>query len=173
MQRVLTNWKMCIPDTFLLFCFVCQSQFGKINIVGLYCSTFNFEMCTAKKVSQIRTLKIITLFEHLKVFCLHTPSVLDFNTISCSQIIIWNTWCMQTEYLKMFEKCYNFQCSNLGHCFLQCGHSRFRNLCNCWVFCSGYVEAIQSLENLHYHFYIFNPILYTHRAKWNDGGKII
>ncbi len=36
---------------------------------------------TAKKGSQIRTLKIVTLIEHLKVFCLHTPSVLDFNTI--------------------------------------------------------------------------------------------
>ena len=34
-----------------------------------------------KRVSQIRTLKIVTLnIEHLKVFCLHTPSVPDFNT---------------------------------------------------------------------------------------------
>ncbi len=27
----------------------------------------------------------------------------------------------QTEHFKMFDKCYNFQCSNLGH-FLQCSH---------------------------------------------------
>ncbi len=40
-----------------------------------------FTCITAKKkVSQIRTLKIVTLIEHLKVFCLHTPSVPDFNT---------------------------------------------------------------------------------------------
>ncbi len=38
------------------------------------------EAYTAKSVP-IRTLKIFTLFEHLKVFCLHTPSVLDFHTI--------------------------------------------------------------------------------------------
>ncbi len=36
---------------------------------------------SAKKVSQIRTLKIVTLIEHQKVFCLHTPSVPGFNTI--------------------------------------------------------------------------------------------
>ena len=38
-------------------------------------------MYTAKTVSHITTLKIVTLIEHLKVFCLHTPSVPDFNTI--------------------------------------------------------------------------------------------
>ncbi len=52
----------------------------------------NYSGYTAKKMSQIRRLKIVTLIEHLKVFCLHTPSVPDFNTIlilntSCSQII--------------------------------------------------------------------------------------
>ena len=27
---------------------------------------------------------------------------------------------MQAEYFQMFDSCYNFQCSNVGHFFLQC-----------------------------------------------------
>ncbi len=35
---------------------------------------------------------------------------------------------MQTEYLQMFEKCYNFQCSNFGHLFFAV-YSKARQIC--------------------------------------------
>ncbi len=69
-----------------------------------YCTTFWIpHEHTAKKVSQIRTLKIVTPIEHLKVlvFCLHTPSVPHFNT----------TWILNTSGTLGVCKRNTFRCS--------------------------------------------------------------
>ena len=104
------------------------TQHNQLKYVGHNLRYLEYTAKMQKKVSQITTLKIVTLTEHLKVFSLHTPSVPDFNTIWlwtwCLQnsycVKVWNTWCVQTEHFQMFEKCYNFQCSNLGHFFFHC-----------------------------------------------------
>ena len=75
---------------------------------------------TAKKVSQIRTLDTVTLIEHLQTLIQYEFWTHHVQKSYC--VKVWNTWCMQTEYVQMFDKCYSVQCSNLGYFFLQCGY---------------------------------------------------
>ncbi len=120
------NTKQCL---FINTCFCSVQNPVKLHHVILY-TVYNTVQWkhhyTAKKVSQIRTLTIVTLIEHLKVFCLHTPSVSDFkHNMNFEHIMFTNhivfislehfLYANVTEYFQMFDKCYNFQCSNLGH----------------------------------------------------------
>ncbi len=68
-------------------------------------------MYTAKKVSQIRTLKIVTLIENLKVFCLHTPSVPDFkHNMNFEHIMFTNHIVFKSGTLFVYKQ-NTFRCS--------------------------------------------------------------
>ncbi len=76
--------RLIISVRFLTTLFNYLNKQGKmmpmVNSVNLAHNEPNYTTLQ-KEVSQIRTLKILTLIEHLKVFCLHTNSVPDLNTI--------------------------------------------------------------------------------------------